>query len=387
MKNRIVIAMAAVTSLFLSLLIFKDIVAPIFSLFVWIFAIGFMIISFALVGFVCWLCLEHMLTKRAQRRQEETKADVHAVTSPTGEVYIREMNHKAVWRAGHLQQSVYANGRYVPPTQEEREAYILRNSPSTKVIEGQLKQLESGQEQIHFNNLLKDYPHMMLLGATNSGKTTQIVSAIEYRLKQYPNAALVWLSTHAKMDNVKIPSKAVVFNHAEDIASVLQDLFATYTKRREGGSYKQIIIAIDEWPEIVDELKDLGVSGGDILRRLSRGGRKTGFSLILASHGATVSDLDTQGHSSVKQDFAQVYLDKSLTRNGRAIWQQFDKKSSRIEIALPEIVTPELTDREQSIMELYRQGTEPYEIAKQVYSGKPGGNQLNKVRETIIKHT
>lgn len=377
--------MAAVTSLFLSLLIFRDVIEPIFRVIVWTFAIMFVFGCFCVALFA----IEYLLKVRAQRRQEETKADVHAVMSPTGEVYIREMNHRAVWRAGHLQQSVYANGRYVTPTQEEREAYILRNSPSTKVIEGQLKQLEAGEKSTTFYDLLRDYPHLMLLAPTKSGKSTQMASATDYRVKQFPDAKVLWLSTHTNKDLSIIPSYATSIRKPENVAKTLDKLLQEYHKRMAmvNDDYDTIVVAMDEWTEIVDLLKEMGYNPGEFLKWVGRGGRKVRMFLILASHGGTVRDLDIAGFSSIKNEFAEVHLNKILTKQDKALWQQFDKKSSRVEITLPEIVQVELSDREQAIMELYRQGIEPYEIAKEVYKGKPGGNQLNKVRETIIKHT
>lgn len=378
--------MAVVTLLFLSLLIFKDAIEPIFRVIVWTFAIMFVFGCFCVALFA----IEYLLKVRAQRRQEETKADVHAITSPTGEVYIREMNHKAVWRAGHLQQSVYANGRYVQPTQEEREAYILRNSPSTKIIEGQLKQLESGEKSTTFYDLLRNYPHLMLLANTGAGKTTQMKLAVEYRQQQYPNNKTLWLSTHLKKDLARIPANTNTIKKPELIAVALEKLLQEYHKRmdtiEEESNYDTLIIAMDEWTEIVDLLKSMGHNPGEFLRWVSRGGRKARMFLILASHGGNVKDLDTAGFSSIKSEFSEVHLSNILTKRGIALWQQFDKKSSRVEITLPEIVTPELTDREQAIMKLYWQGIEPYEIAKQVYKGRPGGEQLNRVKETIIKN-
>ena len=384
MTNKIVIAMAAVTSLFLSLIIFKDTIAPIFQVLIYFGVVLFILVSFAVVVFAVMVNYEKLMSIRAERKEKETKAEVHSIVAPTGEVYIRELNHNAIWRAGHLQQTVYANGKYIEPSDVEREAWLIKNSPSAKIIEGQIKQLESGQQSTTFYDLLKDYPHMMLLGATNSGKTTQLACAVEYRQKQYKNPALVWLSTHSALDSHRIPSGAIIFNDPSDIAKCLKDLFTAYQGRREGGNYRHVILVLDEWPEIVDELKDLDIKAGDILRRLSRGGRKTGFSLILASHGGTVGDLDTSGHSSVKQDFAQVYLDAKLTRQGKAIWQQFDKKSSRVEITLPQLALPELSERQKEMLKLYEQGYDVKEIAEMVYKGR-GGEQERRVEETISK--
>jgi hypothetical protein len=322
---------------------------------------------------------------KAERIELEKNANVMTVTTPNGQVFIRETDHKAWWRAAHLDNRVYANGMatYDKPSREERDNWLLYNKPTPKLIEGQITGQVDKEQPATFYDLLNDYPHLMLIGSTNSGKTTQIKSAIEYRLKQYPQAKLVWLSTHASLDSNLIPQQAIVFNQPETIAKALQSLFQVYKNRCQPGNYSQVILAMDEWPEIIEELKDIGIEAGDYLKRLSRGARKTNFSLILACHGATVSDLGTKGHSTVKRDFAEVYLDTKLTRQGKAVWQQFNKVSSRVEITLPPIVT--MTEKQKEIVGMYNGGERNLNtIAQYVYSSR-GGNQKRIVEETVSR--
>lgn len=358
-------------------------VAFFFLLTAWVFDLGYVIaiiiwmitITTIVVGFILaifWLLTarEKYLTIRATRMQQEQEALVKVVQAGD-KVFIRDLNHNAWWRAAHLDPRVYANSQntYEQASEFEKQRWFEYNRP--RVIEQSIKQLSAnnGSEPMQtFFNLLDSYPHLMLLGATNSGKTMQAVTAAEYRLSQHSGAVLVWLSTHANLDAHIIPSTAIIFSDIKSISKCLKNLLVSYQKRREGGNYRHVVLAIDEWPEIVDELRDLGISGGDILRRLSRGGRKTGFSLILASHGGTVSDLDTAGHSSVKQDFAQVYLSQKLTQQGKALWQQFDKKSSQVEILLPGF-HPDLVvaNPDAEFIQLVQNGMSRQEASQQAY--------------------
>lgn len=376
--------MAVVTSLFLSLLIFKDIVAPIFQMLVY-FGAGIFVLGSI---FICAVAYEHFKTIRAKRKAEERKAQVITVVGNDGSFYYSDLNKDADWVARHRHPAFRVNGVDHEPTKEEIENWYHYNKPSQKIIEGKFQQLEAGEKSTTFYDLLRDYPHLMLLSQTGGGKSTQMATATDYRVKQFPDAKVLWLSTHTNKDLSIIPSYATSIRKPENVAKILDKLLQEYHKRMAmvNDDYDTIIVAMDEWTEIVDLLKEMGHNPGEFLKWVGRGGRKVRMFLILASHGGTVRDLDIAGFSSIKNEFAEVHLNKILTKQGKALWQQFDKKSSRIEITLPEIVQVELSDREKAIMELYRQGIEPYKIAKQVYKGRPGGEQLNRVKETIIKN-
>lgn len=296
--------------------------------FTFLFAIGSLIFR----GLLAW---EQYKTIKAKRKKEERDADISSVVVGD-QVYVCDLNHEAWWHAKHLDSRPYTNSRqtYTQPSKAEQENWLIHHKPTQKLIESSIGNTSETQPETLYT-LLQDYPHLMLIGGTNSGKTSQISNAIGYRLKQYPQARVIWLSTHTNLDVGIVHPQAECIQQPECIAKALQCIFNIYKQRRDGASQDcQIILAMDEWPEIVDEIREW-LDAGEILRRLSRGGRKTGFSLILASHGANVGDLGTAGHSSVKQDFAEVYLSQKLTERDLAVWQQFDKKSSRVEIALP----------------------------------------------------
>lgn len=284
------------------------------------------------IGVLMWR--ERFLSLQAERKKLQRASEVMSIVAGE-QVYISDMNHNAWWRTAHLDPRFYANSRdtYSQPLPEETRAWELLHAPKV-VNHNQLlpASVEPDQPQTLFD-LLNSYPHLMLVGGTGSGKTTAMNQAISYHLQQHPGAKVVWLSTHTNLDKQRgnVHSRAKCLQTAENIEKGLKDILSIYEQRRYGtGEYQYIIVAMDEWPELVEEVNDAGY----VLRRLSRGTRKTNIRLILSSHGATVKDLDQAGHSSVKQDFAQVYLSPKLTARNKAIWQPFNVKS-QVEIDLP----------------------------------------------------
>lgn len=363
-----------------------------------VWSITVLVLLVVFVGGLYWIAItwERYRKERAQRLEAERKAQVQVVTAG-GQVFISDMNHNAWWNAAHLDPRAYRNSQetYQEPSDFELEAWREFNRPRTieKVV-GQLPSKAEDRPDSLFD-LLESYPHLLLVGGTNSGKTTAMNHAVEYRLRQYKRAKVVWLSTHTHLDREQnnLHHAATAIQQPEMIEHALSDLFALYERRRDvPGNYCQVILALDEWPEITSEISN----GGEVLRRLSRGGRKCGFSLILASHGSTVADLDLRGFSSVKADFAEVHLLQKLTERNRAIWQPFNRRS-QVEIVLPglffgvggrviEKLAGQLrpSPQEQIVLDLYDQDASFNEIARQVF-GSIGGNQTKAIKEILVK--
>ena len=349
--KRLALAIIIMMAFFFSISLFiaYDFTITIAKIIMVIFACSFGLFVIMSLVFAALMLRDNWLKKQTEQslrdtevRMKNVEIDIRkkegkrvVVTAPKEhQIVISDETH-GDWFKPHLDARVYSNSRetYEEPTDAERQAWERFHKP--QIIKGTSKLLpettENEPEKVTtFHEVMDQYPHVLLVGGTNSGKTTLMNQAIHYRLEQYPDAEIYWLSPHSNLDHPH--PLAEVSQQAKAIKKTLRRVFAEYQTRRDTGTIgNQIILALDEWPEMVDEIDGLG----NILRRLSRGGRKCGFSVILASHGSSVSDLDIKGRSSVKMDFAEILLDSKRTKQGKAIWQQYNKKSSQVEIELP----------------------------------------------------
>ena len=302
---------------------------------------------------------------KADRITREKEAAILTITAPEGhQVYLRDTDHSAVVRPLHLMPG-YSNSKAMHNDDDALRWLQYQATRKPQIIKGESKLLAPIEQAQTFYEVMALYPHLLIVGPTGSGKTTQINLAISKRLEQYPDAVVYWLSTHSNLDNPH--PAAQVSQQVEDIQAVFKRIFKEYEQRRDSAVIgHHIIVAMDEWPELIDEIAGLG----SILRRLSRGGRKCAISLILASHGSSVSDLDIKGHSSVKQDFAEIILNPKLTQQGKAIWQQYNKVSSQVEILLPQ--------RRDMARQLITSGASKNQAARVVYGRGYGGDLVGK---------
>lgn len=86
------------------------------------------VLTLMTVVYGAWNIRERMKLVRAHRIEAEKQAHVMVVTSGH-QVFIRETDHNATWRAAHLDPRFYANGEYTEPTPTEARAWEVFNTP------------------------------------------------------------------------------------------------------------------------------------------------------------------------------------------------------------------------------------------------------------------
>lgn len=319
--------------LLISYLIIPDVIIVIATIIAWgiatVFIIGVM--------FLCAIGWQRFLGERAERKAKDYEAKwkkYQTIQDGFGMVHLLNLKTDIIENLSAF-PGTHHNGQWQDPHPAAATAWfaLVGSKSKSESPANLLSTTELEERPETLKDLLDSYPHLMIIGGTGSGKTTVINQVINHRLSQYPQAKVLWLSTHTNLDIAigNVHPRALCVQKTEQIAIALQDILQVYEGRRDkAGIYQQIILAMDEWPELIDDIDNAGY----VLKKLSRGTRKTNMNLILASQGGNVGDLGLQGFANVKENFAEIYLNPKLTQENRAVWQMFDNKSSRVEIDL-----------------------------------------------------
>lgn len=342
-----------------------------------------------------WLAVERLKMMRAKRIEQEKEAHVKIVTAGH-QVFIRETDLKAHWRAAHLDPRIYANKQYSEPTQTEVAAYQIFHAP--RVI-GQPAVMLSAQTQVDLLAALDSVQRCLVVGASDSGKTTLLQWLVSRRLS---TSKVVVIDPHAYPD--KWPEGCTVIGagrNYNDIDKALTALVQLMTKRYEEigrglvaeMAHRRITILIDEWRAIT---RQLGKSAEEAIRTLLTESRKAAFSVFVASHSDRAKPLGLEGEYDLKDGFAVVRLSIANgqrqatidTGNGEipaTLPGPFLSSQSRI-IDNDDLVKLEVEPNrtEAHILELYDAGENVSTIAVEVF-GQKGGNQNEKVRAVLSK--
>lgn len=357
----------------------------------------------ALAGLLIFIILivrERLLKERANRKLREREAQVLVIVADEGQqVYIRESGDRTIWRNAHLDVRVYANGQPTLPNQIELTAwqtYVLRNRPS--VIREGAPQLLPGQTPIDLLTALDSVQRCLLVGASDSGKTTLLRWLVQRRSQ---SSKVIVIDPHAYPD--KWPGCIVVGSGRSypEIDRALQALVRLMTKRYDEigkgivveQGHSRITILIDEWRAIVYNVK----GASEAIKALLTESRKAAFSVFVASHSDRAKPLGLEGEYDLKDGFAIVRL--SVVNGQRQA--TLDTGSGEVLAALPGVfptqpaqvidadeaidLEVEPTPTEARILNLYEDGQSISTIAEAVFGSK-GGNQNQRVKEVLSKY-
>lgn len=267
------------------------------------------VIALALTLFVFgWLAIEKVKIRRAERIEREREAHVKIVTAGS-QVFIRDTDHRAYWRAAHLDPRFYANGQYSEPTRTEVDAWRAFNSP--KVIKEQAAAMLPAQIQVDLLAVLDSVQRCLIVGASDSGKTTLLQWLVSRRLN---TSRVIVIDPHAYPQ--KWPTGAHVTGTGRnypEIDRALSALVQLMTKRYDEigrglvaeMAHSRITILIDEWRAITG---NLGNSASDAIKALLTESRKAAFSVFVASHSDRAKPLGLEGEYDLKDGFAVVRL-------------------------------------------------------------------------------
>jgi hypothetical protein len=342
---------------------------------------------------------ERLLKERASRKVIERESKVMYLVAEEGQqVYIRDTDKNANWRNAHLDGRIYANGQLTIPNQAEFiawQTYMLRHRPN--VMSTATAQLLPPQTQINLLAALDSVQRCLIVGASDSGKTTLLQWLVVHRLQ---TSKVIVIDPHAYPE--KWPNCVVVGtgrNYLE-IGKALDALVRLMTKRYEEigkgtvaeQAHPRITILIDEWRAIVYNVKN----ASEAIKALLTESRKAAFSVFVATHSDRAKPLGLEGEYDLKDGFAIVRLS---VINGQRL-ATLDTGNGEVPAILPGVhpsQRPQVIDAddfinleadptpgEAQILALYTSGASFNEIARQVY-GHTGGKQVNQIKEVIAK--
>lgn len=364
-------------------------------------AILFVVALAGTIFFAGWYITESLKMRQAKRIELQKEANVKIVTAGN-QVFIRETDGKAYWRAAHLDPRFYANGHYTDPTELEVRSWQAFNQP--KVITQQAGAMLPATTQVDLLAALDSVQRCLVVGASDSGKTTLLQWLVSRKLAV---SRVVVIDPHAYP--AKWPTGAHVVGQGRNYQEIDQALTALvklmskrYTEIGRGlvaeMAHSRITILIDEWRAITG---NLGKPAADAIKALLTESRKAAFSVFVASHSDRAEPLGLKGEYDLKDGFTVVKLavvngNRTATidtGNGPVMATLpgafFGQQAQVIEgeaLALDlEPETEEPTEQEAKVIELHRAGASCNEIARQVL-GSAGGHQANKIKDILAKY-
>lgn len=159
-------------------------------------------------------------------------------------------------------------------------------------------------------------PHMLLLGETNSGKSTLVKFLISHA-----SAPSLVLDSHAAPDDWQNMNVIGMGRNYPAIGDEVDRLVKLMDKRyaARGKGQKQfepLIVVLDEFPACVANLPK---SFTENIMLLVREARKIGIKLIVLSQGSEVKSLGIEGQGSIRECFAMIAIGKFATEKAKSL--------------------------------------------------------------------
>ncbi|MCP4409467.1 MAG: hypothetical protein GY807_17295, partial [Gammaproteobacteria bacterium] len=279
-----------------------------------------LVLSFLLIiGPLLWYAVERMKLLRARRIEAERQAHVMTITVGN-QVFVRDTNQSANWRAMHLEARTYINSQDSEPSSPEIQRWQLFNAPQRGA--NKPMELAASQSQVDLLAALNTAQCALIVGQRDSGKTTILQHVISRRLS---NSYVIVLDPHSHP--TRWPQGCLVIGTERDFPKIeraLNGLMALMNKRyreigrgivREG-DHQRMTVIIDEWRAIV---YNLGKSASDIIKTLLAESRKTNIDVFVGTHSERVKALGIEGEGDLKEGFVIVRLTvNKMTKERRA---------------------------------------------------------------------
>lgn len=347
---------------------------------------GLIIIGFVILLFIGWYWVQSF-----RYRALILKGQAHSSLLQGRVIHNQhgswiESNKKLELVPLHDNPSLRINGHDRPLTDDERWYRSLTSKVTeTKIIQGQSTPILQ-QELPHRLNLLdeiKKFERILIIGVTDTGKTTLIMKTIENR-----QGKIIALDPHNEKGkwphNVKVVGGGRKF---ELITQALESLTVIMNQRysqMEKGLTKErafspIWVVADEWRAAVQHSKE----GAELLKELLNEGRKVNIGMVLGSQSERVRALGIEGEGDLKESFCIVRLKLNLLNKERRATIDFGEGQIECDFILDNTILPAVVTPEQMILQDYQAGVTTTAIAKKIYGPKAGGYQAEKVKKIL----
>jgi GTPase SAR1 family protein len=381
----------------LCMLLFYQQLARIITVLGYLLVAGFAIMFLVGGTLVAWLFIERLRLVRARRIEAEKQAHVMTITAGN-QVFVRDTNSTAIYRALHLQQTVYDNGQYAPPSEHESQAWYLFNThrPVPRGIQSLPPSVQTGP--IDLLPALDNVQRCLIVGPSNSGKTTLLQWIIYRRLH---TSKVIVIDPHAWPGKWQGHVFGTGRNYRE-VGQVLTALISIMTKRYDDigqgvvaeGHHPPFTIVIDEWRAIV---ANVGKTASEAIKSLLTESRKAAFSVFLATHSDRAKPLGLEGEYDLKDGFAIVRLSVVDGRRQVTIDTGNGEQSARLpgKFTAPTVgdshevidITPNPSATESKVLAMAQAGASYREISQTVWGeGKFGQFYNQKIEQILTKY-
>lgn len=264
-----------------------------------------------------WYLIERIRVVRAARIESEKQAHVLTIVSGN-QVFIRDTDHRASWRAAHLDSRVYANSQYSEPSPAETWAWEVFNAPKRVYASPTALLPESVESEpldllTIFTQPTQSYA---VIGGQQTGKTFQMQHIAQYWL----SAGLTPIVIGPKWDKgewagcILFGGNGDVREVAKGIAiirKIVEQRHANTTKSHK--EHKLLPVFFDDWTPIVDAVEN----SRQLILEATTLYASVNILLYFILHSDTANawGVDRKG-AALKDNFIKLFVIPSYDANG-----------------------------------------------------------------------
>jgi hypothetical protein len=350
-----------------------------------------------------WYLKERIGVLRAQRRQADKDSHVMVVTSGH-QVFIRDTDHSALWRAAHLDPRFYANGQYTEPTPTEANNYNVFHAPRLAGPGPALLPETVESEPLDlltvFTQPTQSYA---IIGGQQTGKTFQARHIANFWVSRGVKPLVIG----PKWDKGEWGGCILLGGNGDfqavshGITVIRRIVEARHADTKAHKEHKTLPVFFDDWTPIVDSMPNARALVLEATTLYASVNVLLYF--ILHSDTANAWGVDRKG-AALKDNFVKLFIEPAYDTNGlivrdrtrgyiRFAGESVDRPArlfaAPVVLGQASIFSPPVkvgpNEQEKKILDLKAAGESYNEIARQVF-GATGGHQVSKIKDVLTKY-